>query len=218
MASPVIRMVDGSALQAKGMTDFEDFGTALSFPGKIPDGEVWVDKDQKPEDLHAATLEGVRELQDKGKGMTKGQAVDDYMKLDASLRAKNQDRDLQAEPFDPSGKDSDIDPGVKPDVPAFLVNGEAARNLINKPGENPFELGGHDKKYSAIGDWAKSKGLPGAYWIDKDKPRPELKYTAKHEFTERPLMAKGMKYDPAHVIATKAEDTMRASDGQKVKP
>ena len=31
-------------------------------------------------------------------------------------------------------------------------------------------------------------------------------------------MAKGMKYDPAHVIATKREMEMRTSDGQKVKP
>jgi hypothetical protein len=68
----------------------------------------------------------------------------------------------------------------------WIVNGEVVRDLFFLD----FTEGGHDKVYSFI--------PKNEIWIDDDLKAKERKFVLLHEVYERNLMAKGMKYDPAH--------------------
>ena len=46
-------------------------------------------------------------------------------------------------------------------------------------------------------------------WIDARQDKREIKDTLFHELFERGPMARGMRYNPAHALATKAEKQLR---------
>jgi hypothetical protein len=75
----------------------------------------------------------------------------------------------------------------------WVVNGELVRDLFFLD----FTEGGHDKVYSFI--------PKNEIWIDDDLNFDEIKFVLLHEVHERNLMAKGMRYDPAHKSSSKIE-------------
>jgi hypothetical protein len=71
-------------------------------------------------------------------------------------------------------------------IKVWIVNGKTVRDLFYVE----FTEGGHDKVYPFI--------PKNEVWIDDDDDENEIKFILLHEMHERKLMAKGMKYNPAH--------------------
>ena len=207
---PAICLVDPAIMHNKDKdTDFADFQTHLSNK-RIPKNEIWINSKLKREDHHVAIAVGTQEYKDMLAGVSLDKSLDSQRKLEIKIRRKDKDHDLAIEPY-PDGKE--YDPEIKSigNIPSFLVNGEAVRNLYSVGDDNPFEQGGHDLRYPYIKAWAKKEGYPGAHWVDKSDLEPvDYAPTLRHETGERNDMGKGMKYEPAHVKATSDEKKFRS--------
>ena len=83
----------------------------------------------------------------------------------------------------------------------MLVDGSKVRKL-----DPNFTEGGHDLVYHYI---PKGPGGTAHYWMDNENEPKEMPYFVLHETVERALMAKGMKYDEAHKIASEKEHKQR---------
>lgn len=105
-------------------------------------------------------------------------------------------------------------PGAKPERAKYLVPTTKAKGLticyvrgdmVRAHFDPQFVFGGHDLVYR---DYISKNEV----WIDAMQDNREIKYTLFHELFERRLMARGMRYNPAHALATKAEKKLRAKD------
>ena len=207
---PIIKQVDERKLHQSGDTDFSDFQTHLSNP-KIPKNEIWINEKLDKEDHHVAAIIAIQEWKDMRDGISLDKSLDGQRKLEVKVRRKDKDHHLDAKPY-PSGKEYDPGIEVNPDVPIFIVDGDAVRNLYSTSNDNPFQQGGHDLRYPYIASWCKKESFPGGIWIDKiDLDKLDYAPTLHHEIHERNNMAKGMSYEPAHKLATASEKKFRSA-------
>ena len=102
-------------------------------------------------------------------------------------------------------------------APNFVVHTSRIKNLtvryvlgeiVRAYFDPQFIFGGHDLVYR---DYISKNEV----WIDARQDKREITYTLFHELFERWLMARGMRYNPAHALATKAEKQLRAKDARK---
>lgn len=82
-------------------------------------------------------------------------------------------------------------------VRIVLVDGTNIRNQ----GKVNFVFAGNDKAYSFI--------PKNEVWIEKSVPKNDRKAILMHELAERDLMAHGMGYDKAHLLANQIEGFQR---------
>lgn len=87
------------------------------------------------------------------------------------------------------------------------VRGNIARAYLD-PG---FIFGGHDKVYP---DYIPENEV----WIDILQDKREIKYVLFHELFERRRMVRGMSYNRAHELATKAEKKLRSREKNNSRP
>ena len=127
MSKPVIKLVGGASIRAKGSNwgDFFDYGTKLTFP-EIPDNTIWIDRGLERYDFLSAALQGLNELEFTGH-MTKDQIIDKDRLIDLWLRRSCAPQDKDADIYVGEYHSSLVHTG---DMKVYLVNGEAVRDYV----------------------------------------------------------------------------------------
>mgnify|MGYP000259013324 FL=1 len=185
--------VDGNWIRTNREPNFTSYGQHFRFPKLIPDFEGWIDRGATPEEIGPYIVALLSENRAMGMGVPYESALDI---ADRSLRAELRRR----VPDPPFAGDKTVQQQVElrvikvvRGIRIVLVNGP----LVRKHLFVDFTEGGHDLVYNFIPQ--------NTVWIDSDLRQAEWGYTILHELFERSMMARGMTYDKAHVMALVAE-------------
>ena len=185
-------VVDGEYIRKHLNTEFNNFGSHGMFGALIPVKELWLDKEQSPDESkyyirHMLVLEdGIK------RGLPYSEARKIATDKEATMRAR-----------------SKVPHGVyirklaefcKDGCQVWLVSGEGVRKVLVS-----FVAGGHDLVYPQLIP-------PGEIWIDNDIVPEGRGYVYDHEIYERNRMKKGLTYPQAHEEAASIEQKLRFSD------
>lgn len=198
-----VRIVNAAKVRDSSQSheEFGNFGIHAQFPDLIPEGEVWISDETKPDERHffvdnAALMQSCL---DKGESLDEAKAAGLAREKRARNRAETGRVSDDATPAQPPDdlyvsvykEDKDAD-GDKVEV--WLVDGEKVRDLYR----TQFHESGHGYVY----DWIPRDEI----WLEAGLSDEDKRFDLLHEETERTLMKdQGMDYDSAHEEAAKAE-------------
>lgn len=183
------RSVDGFFIRSHLDPDFAILHVSglNSFHKKyyIPVGEIWIDKQFKPEAKFFWQLEKMGE-EKKYKHLP-------YKKFREILKKK----------FVKSGPIPNFIHSLEKrgSLKIVSVDGQVVRQCLDPE----FVFGGHEYVYDYIPH--------NEIWLDARQDQRELPYTLIHEMVEYQRMKKGLTYDQAHDIATAYDKAQRRADG-----
>ncbi len=194
-------LVNGEKIRKNIDEDFVNF--AQHFQKKyIPNNEFWIDRENRKDELHFYIDHMLIEHRLMQKGMSFGKAREIADKRERAerlksayvkkLRKKCQHKEDLLKMIHRK-----LLKKYSTSVKIWLINGEIVRDLFY----DEYAEGGHDKVYHFVPS--------NEVWIDEILSPAEIKFIILHELHERALMAKGMKYLPAHRSATVVEDICR---------
>ncbi len=198
-------LVDGEYIRKNICEDFVncDEHYHLKF---IPKNEFWIDKRaRRGEDVFF-----IDHLLAENRLMARGMNFEDAYDKAAVVEQHERDKSRLAKKLKKVRKNEALLDKIRKrlikkytdKIKIWLVNGEAVRDLFSIGfGLTGFGGGGHDRVYNFIPN--------NEIWIDEQISPKERKFIIVHELHERNLMAKGMKYYPAHRRATEIEDYCR---------
>ena len=191
-------IVDGEYIRENMDEEFTNFGQHYLF-SFIPKDEFWIDRERVGWEYkyYINSMLTINRLL--AKGMNRGEAIKIADKEERSERAKSQlvKKRIKLKKYpkkliDSVHKDLLQKYSTKK-VKIWIVSGVIVRGLFFLD----FTEGGHGYVYSFI--------PKNEVWIDDDLDPDEIKFVLLHELHERNLMAKGMKYDPAHKNSSEIE-------------
>jgi hypothetical protein len=191
-------IVNGEYIRNNLDEEFTNYGQHYLFPF-IPKDEFWIDRERVGWEYkyYLNSMLTINRLL--AKGMSHGEAIKIADKEERSERAKSQlvIKRIKLKKYPKKLRDS-----VQKDllqkystkkIKVWIVSGELVRDLFFID----FTEGGHGYVYSFI--------PKNEIWIDDDIDIDEIKFVLLHEFHERNLMVKGMKYDSAHKKSSEIE-------------
>lgn len=179
-------LVHGDVIR-KGNIEFTNFAHHWSNK-KVPENEIWFDKEQHPGELKFFIPRAIFERQLMKNGTPYDAAVDKADEYEQKLRqGDDEGYPCHRRLLKKLGNGIDI----------WLVDGRAVRDEHD---EN-FTEGGHGLVYTYI--------PKDEVWIDDDLRDDDRPFVIFHELHERNIMAKGEKYDRAHKLASKEEKFLR---------
>lgn len=193
-------IVDGKYIRDNIDVDFVNYGQHYKY-NFIPKNEFWIDKGRYPGESHFY----IKPLFVEYKLMSKGVNYKEVLKKGDAIEKRERTKDFtkkEIRKLRKIKKETDIVhkkllKEYSKKVKVWIVDGELVRDFISVE----FEKGGHDKFYSFI--------PKNEVWIDNDVEISEIKFILIHEMHERRLMAKGMKYLPAHNDSNRIEKFCR---------
>ena len=191
-------IVNGNYIRGNLDEEFTNFGQHEGF-NFIPKNEFWIDKERSPgeEKYFIETMLVMNRLI--AKGMKDRDAAKIADKLERRERSKSRLMKKELGIKKHNGNliktihKSLIKKYCSKSLMVWVVKGELVRDLFFLD----FTEGGHDKVYDFV--------PANEIWIDDDLSLEERKFVFLHEVHERNLMAKGMKYDPAHKSSSAIE-------------
>ncbi len=198
----VVYLVNAERIRntSKALEEFSDYGTHVTFPRDIPEGELWIDS--KVEESERAFLieEAINIERLMASGMSKSKAYDAAEEINKAHREK-------ADGVKPS--DKKIPEGLREKklettdgVTVWIVDGHKVRDHF----KTDFVEGGHGYVYP----WIPKDEV----WIDKNVRPDERRFVLAHEMHERKDMKDtGMGYQKAHRRAAEYEFKLRRSHG-----
>jgi hypothetical protein len=197
--------VPGHILRAKNRKfgDFFDWGIHTQID-EIPKNEVWISSEIDDVDKFVAMAAGSCELEEINEGKSEKEAYDKCFKLQKRLRKKIVEASKNPHMTNKNAKEEihiesykilkDKDGEIK----AWIVDGEKVRDIFDVD----YIEGGHGYVY----DYVPNKEI----WLDNKLNKDELDAVLVHEYTELLLMRDHkLKYEDAHIKATKAEYKVR---------
>lgn len=197
--------VDGEYIRDEMDIEFTNFGQHFRF-SYIPKYEFWIDSESSPDDFPFFIDHLLVEWKLMEKGVSYEEAIVKADKKENAERKKSKEaREEASMDYEQKIKKTHrkLLGTVKKDIKVWLVDGFLVRSIF----DIDFTEGGHDLVY----DFVPNKEV----WIDNDIKPKERPFVLLHELFERSLMAKGSKYDPAHIRASKLEWSAR-HDGDKL--
>lgn len=190
-------IVDGNYIRTNIDEEFTNFGHHYRFKF-IPENEIWIDRENSlgEEKYYIEDMITFIKCINRGKDYKEASELGEKRERDKrnkSLISRKTNKKLLR-------GGSVLDKVYKKQIfqkynPAkiWIVNGEIVRDLFFID----FTEGGHDKVYHFI--------PKGEIWIDDDLSKKEILFVLLHEAHERSLMAKGWKYERAHIDSSRIE-------------
>jgi hypothetical protein len=175
--------------------EFTNFGQHYVFDF-IPPTELWLDKENQPDEQHFFVDHLIAERSAMAKGATYDSAVDigDRVEMLERRAAGDLARVNGAKGVaDPSKAHVGLWMTTASGVAVWIVNGRLVRSGFDVE----FTEGGHDRVYDYV--------PAGEVWIDNDLSPAERPYVLLHELHERTLMIQGATYESAHADADVVE-------------
>jgi hypothetical protein len=198
IANFTVFIVDGTYIRNNINEEFTNYGQHYLFKF-IPENEFWIDNERVPgeEKYFIDSMLAMNRFMAKGmshdEAVKKADAVERRERATSSLMKKDVEVKKHEKEVIESLHKKFLKQYSTKEINVWIVSGEIVRNLFFLD----FTEGGHEYVYSFV--------PKGEVWIDDDVGRDETKYVLLHEMHERKLMAKGMKYDPAHKSSSEIE-------------
>lgn len=190
--------VDGPSVRRDLDPEFTNFGHHLTFPF-IPRGELWVDREAHPDEEPFFVRHMLVEHRLMASGAPRGEAMEiaDRAERDERVRVlgrRKSDTPVEHPKIRVLGR-------LRSGISVWLVDGKAIRDTIHTD-------------FTEGGNWLVYGWVPkGEIWIDNDVLPAERVFVLIHELAESLLMGRGLDYDKAHAIATRAEWARRMPRG-----
>lgn len=202
-----VRLIDGDEVRNLGIKDedFGDWATNAELP-IIPTRQVWVNSELDESERSIATSAGLAFL----KGLRSRSASSKVAawkaaeRVERKMRGKANKKHPKTPP--PEVYDDSIFPIDDGRVLVWFVDGDVVRDLYY----DDWIEGGNHERYPWIPE--------GQIWIERGQE--DWPVILLHEFVECVAMRDGMKYDPAHMIASRLEydyrPTFKANDARRL--
>jgi hypothetical protein len=197
-------IVDGTYVRTNIDEEFTNFGQHYAFTF-IPEGEFWIDREGKPDELRffVAHLLVEHRLMAQGVSYDDALGAADSVELGERRKAGDVARLTKGGNLpDPASVHLTLWKHLTSGVNVWIVDGRLVRSVFDVD----FTEGGHDHVYEFV--------PPGEVWIDNDLEELERPYVLLHELHERNLMAKGGDYDSAHEDSSRLEYYCRHNPDQ----
>ncbi len=202
IADFTIWIVDGRYIRENMDEEFTNCAQHYQF-SFIPKDEFWIDKERVPgeEKFYIDSMLTINKLM--AKGISRDMAI---RKADALERRERAKSILMKKEVAQKEHEKDILDSIHKTllkkystkkIKVWIVSGEVVRDMFFLD----FTEGGHGYVYDFV--------PKDEVWIDDDIEPDEIKFVLLHELHERALMAKGMKYDPAHKSSSEIEYACR---------
>lgn len=181
-------LVDGAFVRRELNNDFTDVDQHYHLR-QIPPGEIWVDQIIKAPEIAWMAKSGAKEARLMSDGESYARAEGTGEHIERALRKNDPAQHARA-------KIAKI--GDNGHLSIWRVKGEVVRDKYR----DSFTLGGHGRVYP----WMPKNEI----WIEQGADP----FDAYHELREWNAMGTGMKYPPAHHIATIEEHDLRRNPGK----
>ncbi len=198
IANFTVWIVDGKYIRDNIDEEFTNYGQYYRFKF-IPKNELWIDEERSPgeEKYYINSMLVMNRLMAEGvkhdEAVKRADAIEKKERATSNLQKKESGAKKHEEDLMKKIHKKFLKAYSTKKIKVWVVDGEIVRSLFFLD----FTEGGHEYVYHFV--------PKGEIWIDDDVGRDETKFVLLHELHERKLMAKGMKYDPAHKSSSEIE-------------